>query len=133
MSTRKTSRVGLRSTMPPAMVNSRMCDMEDNQGQSAEALAISNNHHDIVEILRPCKSISTQALPQDVPLFHPYGPDDYIWIDTISIDQSSPEERTAQVSIMADIYSNATYVVVWLGEEDKYTDAAISAISKLEG
>jgi hypothetical protein len=35
------------------------------------------------------------------------------WIDAICIDQSSPEERSQQVAIMASIYEKADRVVVW--------------------
>lgn len=38
-----------------------------------------------------------------------------LWVDAISINQSSNEERSAQVSIMAEIYRKARSVVVWLG------------------
>ncbi|KAM7209417.1 Heterokaryon incompatibility protein (HET) domain containing protein [Rhypophila decipiens] len=40
------------------------------------------------------------------------------WIDAISINQSDPDEISAQVELMADIYRLATGVVVWLGAED---------------
>lgn len=38
-----------------------------------------------------------------------------LWVDAISINQSSNEERSAQVSMMAEIYQKARNVVVWLG------------------
>lgn len=38
-----------------------------------------------------------------------------LWVDAISINQSCNEERSAQVSIMAEIYRKARNVVVWLG------------------
>jgi len=40
----------------------------------------------------------------------------YIWIDAICINQASTAEKNIQVSMMAEIYSKATLVVVWLGE-----------------
>jgi hypothetical protein len=39
-----------------------------------------------------------------------------IWIDAICIDQKNLRERGQQVSFMAAIYTNASQVVVWLGE-----------------
>lgn len=42
-----------------------------------------------------------------------------IWVDSICIDQSSDEERSHQVTLMAEIYTKAQEVVVWLGEGDK--------------
>lgn len=41
-----------------------------------------------------------------------------LWIDMIAIDQSNFEERNQQVAFMAQIYSHARQVLVYLGEED---------------
>lgn len=38
-----------------------------------------------------------------------------LWIDVLCIDQSSLNERNHQVSMMGNIYSAATRVIVWLG------------------
>jgi hypothetical protein len=40
---------------------------------------------------------------------------DWLWIDAICIDQKSPRERTHQVNLMGQIYSEANLVRVWLG------------------
>lgn len=42
---------------------------------------------------------------------------DRLWIDAICIDQTCIPERNHQVSVMGDIYRNATRVIVWLGTE----------------
>lgn len=42
---------------------------------------------------------------------------DYWWIDAICIDQNSIREKNHQVGIMGDIYSQAAFVFVWLGNE----------------
>jgi hypothetical protein len=42
-----------------------------------------------------------------------------VWIDAICINQNDLTERNPQVSHVGDIYSQATTVVVWLGEEDE--------------
>ncbi|KAK5116324.1 hypothetical protein LTR85_009296 [Meristemomyces frigidus] len=39
-----------------------------------------------------------------------------IWIDAVCIDQLDAVERSDQVAHMADIYRNASLVIVWLGE-----------------
>ncbi|EXJ58434.1 hypothetical protein A1O7_05859 [Cladophialophora yegresii CBS 114405] len=39
----------------------------------------------------------------------------YLWSDQLSIDQSSAEEKTAQIMMMREIYEHAGHVVVWLG------------------
>ncbi|KAF2856824.1 HET-domain-containing protein [Plenodomus tracheiphilus IPT5] len=41
-----------------------------------------------------------------------------LWIDIIAINQSDPEEKNHQVALMAQIYSQASQVLVYLGEED---------------
>lgn len=40
-----------------------------------------------------------------------------IWVDSICIDQTSEAERHHQVSLMGDVYSNASTVYIWLGQE----------------
>jgi hypothetical protein len=40
---------------------------------------------------------------------------DYYWVDALWIDQNNIDERGHQVGIMADIYHNAIFVIVWLG------------------
>lgn len=39
-----------------------------------------------------------------------------IWIDAVCINQNDPIERGQQVQIMGQIYSNASRVLVWLGD-----------------
>ncbi|KAI4918631.1 hypothetical protein J4E90_003018 [Alternaria incomplexa] len=41
-----------------------------------------------------------------------------LWIDAICIDQSSMTERSAQVALMATVYSTAKHNLVYLGEDD---------------
>jgi hypothetical protein len=42
-----------------------------------------------------------------------------LWIDAICIDQSSNDERNYQVAQMRYIYSGATNVIIWLGQQSK--------------
>jgi hypothetical protein len=53
------------------------------------------------------------------------------WIDAICINQSDLEERSQQVQLMGDIYSGASCVVVWLGEEGKDGRLALQTIQGL--
>ena len=48
-----------------------------------------------------------------------------LWIDQLCIDQSNLEERSAQVQLMEKIYKHARKVLVWLGEADSDSKAAI--------
>ena len=54
-----------------------------------------------------------------------------LWIDAICINQDDDDERSAQVSLMADIYSKATSVCVWLGEASPDSNLALNFISRI--
>lgn len=43
-----------------------------------------------------------------------------LWIDALSINQNDSEERCFQVLLMGHIYSKASKVVVWLGEDEPF-------------
>ena len=51
-----------------------------------------------------------------------------IWIDAVCIDQTNIEERGEQIQYMAEIYSKASRVVVWLGEAADESDRALKQI-----
>lgn len=38
-----------------------------------------------------------------------------MWVDSLCIDQSNEKERTQQVRMMREIYSNSKEVIIWLG------------------
>ncbi len=42
-----------------------------------------------------------------------------IWVDAICINQINEVEKSLQLSLMGDIYSNANETFIWLGEEDE--------------
>jgi hypothetical protein len=44
-----------------------------------------------------------------------------MWADALCIDQSDINERSSQVSLMAEIYRQAVQTIVWLGEADSTT------------
>ncbi|KIW84644.1 hypothetical protein Z517_00032 [Fonsecaea pedrosoi CBS 271.37] len=58
------------------------------------------------------------------------GPN-YIWVDALCIDQASLAERNQQVNLMADIFKAAQGVVVWLGEEDDFTQDACTVVERI--
>jgi hypothetical protein len=51
-----------------------------------------------------------------------------MWIDAICINQDNREEKEHQIPLMAEIYSKALRVVVWLGEAEDDSDRALEEI-----
>lgn len=51
------------------------------------------------------------------PRVRPGDQVNYIWIDALCINQEDEPERNHQVALMRDIYSTASSVIVWLGED----------------
>jgi hypothetical protein len=57
-----------------------------------------------------------------------------IWADAISINQEDVEERNLQVAMMGRIYSLATRVIVWLGEQERHEgERAFDFLRNLHG
>ena len=54
-----------------------------------------------------------------------------LWVDSICINQSSIEERNGQVKMMADVYTMAEQVIVWLGEGRMYITTSFLAMRVL--
>ncbi|KAI5369377.1 Putative heterokaryon incompatibility [Septoria linicola] len=48
-----------------------------------------------------------------------------LWIDALCVDQGNDLERSAQVAMMAKIYSSASQVIVWLGEDSDDRDGKL--------
>ncbi|KAG0647275.1 Heterokaryon incompatibility protein [Hyphodiscus hymeniophilus] len=44
-----------------------------------------------------------------------------LWIDAVCIDQSSIEDKSQQIPIMAHIYARAEHVIIWLGPDLEYS------------
>ncbi|KAJ8132725.1 hypothetical protein O1611_g898 [Lasiodiplodia mahajangana] len=54
-----------------------------------------------------------------------------MWIDALCINQSDEDERNAQVTRMADIYSQASQVTVFLGLPGEGSENAIQALKRI--
>jgi hypothetical protein len=54
-----------------------------------------------------------------------------LWIDAICVNQDNLEERSHQVRRMADIYSNASRVVAWIGSETGESKLALCAMGEI--
>ncbi|KAI5362794.1 putative heterokaryon incompatibility [Septoria linicola] len=55
----------------------------------------------------------------------------HIWIDAICIDQQDVEERNSQVAFMQDIYTKASNVRLWLGEDDERAEMVCSVLRRI--
>jgi len=53
------------------------------------------------------------------------------WIDAVCVNQKDLPERSSQVQLMRDIYTECSDCVVWLGEEGHETADAIATIEYL--
>jgi hypothetical protein len=58
------------------------------------------------------------------------GKSHHLWVDAICIDQSSIAEKNMQVPLMRTIYSQATRVLIWLGEEADNSGAAFALLKR---
>lgn len=54
-----------------------------------------------------------------------------VWADALCIDQSNTDERSQQVQLMPQIYSNAAFVAIWLGPEENDSLRAVGLLEKL--
>ncbi|KAK5653044.1 hypothetical protein OQA88_9330 [Cercophora sp. LCS_1] len=54
-----------------------------------------------------------------------------IWVDAICINQNDTEEKTEQVRMMRDIYSEASQVMIWLGEPYEDDDLGMQFAEEL--
>ena len=52
-----------------------------------------------------------------------------LWIDAICIDQQNNDQKSAQIQLMKDIYSQADLVLAWLGPSEEHGE---SILEKLE-
>jgi hypothetical protein len=51
-----------------------------------------------------------------------------LWIDAICINQRDDEEKGQQIGYMAEIYSKASRVIIWLGGPENGCDKALEEI-----
>ncbi|PVH79302.1 HET-domain-containing protein [Cadophora sp. DSE1049] len=73
----------------------------------------------------------TQNLAEALPYLRLEDRSRTLWIDAICVNQRDMAERTSQVKRMADIYTKAARVVVWLGPESKDSSMAIDLFNTI--
>ncbi|KAH7241485.1 heterokaryon incompatibility protein-domain-containing protein [Fusarium tricinctum] len=54
-----------------------------------------------------------------------------MWIDMVCIDQADNHEKALQIPLMRDIYSKASFVVVWIHEYDSYLRYAFQYLRRI--
>lgn len=54
-----------------------------------------------------------------------------LWIDAVCIDQENVEERSAQVTRMADIHRSASKVIIWLGPAADNSEIAMETLRSI--
>jgi hypothetical protein len=65
------------------------------------------------------EALQTLRCPGEVRVF---------WIDAICIDQNNDKEKERQIPLMADIYTSASSVTIWLGDSSSDIDWLIECI-----
>ncbi|KAH8177164.1 heterokaryon incompatibility protein (HET) domain-containing protein [Sarocladium implicatum] len=58
-------------------------------------------------------------------------PNQYLWVDSICINQGDLDERAAQVGIMDTVYSAAHETIIWLGQENEHTSSSLHTIRQM--
>jgi hypothetical protein len=59
------------------------------------------------------------------------SPPRILWTDSICINQNDTTEKETQIPFMGRIYSQASTVLIWLGEENQSTEKAMDCIQDL--
>ncbi|OJD17456.1 hypothetical protein AJ78_02427 [Emergomyces pasteurianus Ep9510] len=124
-------RLGIVKILMRAGADSGIADAE---GKLAVDYAKGNGHEEIVTFLETWEAGEMREGEENLrtPIQLPDGPQDWVWIDQICINQEDLEERATQVTMMDQIYQKAQYTLLWLGAEDQYTETAIKAIWKID-
>lgn len=103
-------------------------DITNKDNKTALDYAREIPHEPMIEYLE-----QIMAEPRSVPSMEPTGsgPEVWAWIDQVCINQEHLEERNSQLRLMGQIYTKATFTLIWLGREDSYTKSAISTVTKI--
>lgn len=78
-----------------------------------------------------CTLTVTRNLAEALPFLRHENRSRVLWIDAICVNQQDLNERSSQVKRMADIYSKATKVVVWVGLESDDSPIAMDCMREI--
>ncbi|KAK8006070.1 heterokaryon incompatibility protein-domain-containing protein [Apiospora marii] len=126
---------GVSSDMPSCLLQAFPIDeappyyaLSYTWGDASITRPVLINKHKVVHTINAIAAITTlrQMLPlETIPNVR------HIWLDAICIDQSNITEKNSQIPLMGDIYSKAKRVLVWLGEENDGSSAAMGLLVQL--
>ena len=75
----------------------------------------------------------TESAAEILNFVVPRNPMDFFWIDQLCINQADLVEKSAQVSVMGQIYSFTKQVIAWMGRGDRSSESAITFVKMLFG
>jgi hypothetical protein len=75
----------------------------------------------------------TQNLRTALEYIRQENEDVVIWVDAVCIDQNNHQEKSEQVTYMAEIYASAKCTIVWLGLPDDRSDQFIRRCIEIGG
>jgi hypothetical protein len=102
--------IGLRDQLRTPQLPNEAFTLDEN----VYSIPIGQNLSDFL------KSFSCEETVSRIP-----SPFYQVWIDAVCINQADPFEKTAQISLMGDIYSNASFVLAWLGNASPHLDTVV--------
>ncbi|KAE9366430.1 HET-domain-containing protein, partial [Stipitochalara longipes BDJ] len=73
----------------------------------------------------------TRNLAEALPFLRYKNKTRTLWIDAICVNQQNTEERSSQVKRMADIYSKAAKVLIWLGPASDDSSTALKCLKQV--
>ncbi|PVH94357.1 HET-domain-containing protein, partial [Periconia macrospinosa] len=71
----------------------------------------------------------THNLWEILSRFHQDRFEGLLWIDAICINQQDNKEKGVQVSMMREIYKQASKVIFWLGKQERYDEFAVDLMT----
>lgn len=102
--------------------------IRDAQNSTCLDYALSHDRHDIVDCLLTFDPANIKKYARKNKHI---GQSTKTWIDAICINQHDLQEKNEQVSVMDRIYSQATFVTIWLGRDDGTGSFVSDTICKL--
>jgi hypothetical protein len=110
---------------PGSLIDELRCDLRAVDADKAERYeALSYRWGSAQEVKLFCDGhylLISEELAEALRRFRLVSAIRVLWVDQICINQKSISEQSAQVRRMGATYSNASEVLVWLGEEDAET------------